>query len=605
MKLITKFSQHISDDIVENLKYRAAIHKRVMDDPSSIEFFWEACKLDPVFYINAFCYTYDPRRKPFARLPFILYRSFQIEALLQIINAIGNYDLRIEKSRDMGASYLCISALEWYWHFYKHQSFLMISRNEDYVDKVDNPKSLFWKIDFLHDNLPKWLLPPGYNRNEHRTKLHIFNPDTGSVIDGESTTGQVARGDRRTAILLDEFAAVEQGHRVLAATRDATNSRIFNSTPQGIGNAYYDISQTNMRKLRLHWSSHPLKNPGLYNTDTNGQLKIINKEGYPENYHPILDGKLRSPAYDLQESRCSSTREMAQEWDIDFLGSGYQYFLSSSIQEAIQRFARPPVLIGDIEYDNTTGEVIGFRENPNGHVKLWCLLDKDGNISKEHKYALGTDVSAGTGSSNSVLCGYNITTRDKILEYANPYIRPEEFAKQAVAIARWLNNAYLIWESNGPGRQFGSRIMELHYGNIYLRRREESLSGKVSDVPGWAATKETKLVLLGDYRAAIEKQFCINRSKEALEECLEYIFDQSGGVSHSRENNKIDPSGAKANHGDRVMADALAWRGLLERHRMPEKEKREIPVGCLAWRNKQRKEAEPKPGRELLKTEGW
>ena len=79
------------------------------------------------------------------------------------------------------------------------KSFLLVSRVQDYVDKPGNPKALFWKIDFLLNNFPPWLKPRGYREANHRRLLHIENPENGSVIDGESTTGNVSRGDRRTA----------------------------------------------------------------------------------------------------------------------------------------------------------------------------------------------------------------------------------------------------------------------------------------------------------------------------------------------------------------------------------------------------------------------
>ena len=132
----------------------------------------------------------------------------------------------IEKSRDMGASWMCLMAFEWVWHFHSISSFLLVSRKEDLVDKTNDPRSLMWKIDYMHKNQPRWLLP-----SIGRSNFHIINHDTGSTIDGESTTGDVARGDRRTAILLDEFASVDQGARVLAATGDATDCRVMNSTP--------------------------------------------------------------------------------------------------------------------------------------------------------------------------------------------------------------------------------------------------------------------------------------------------------------------------------------------------------------------------------------
>lgn len=616
----TPFIRYVPTAISANLRWRARIHKRIIDDPLFASVVWDACAVDPLFYISGFGYTYDPRQEPFAKLPFILW-PIQQWGLLEILDAIGKHDLLIDKSRDMGVTWVCCLAYEWCWKFRRGQSFLMGSRVEDYVDKADNPKSLFWKIDFFQRNLPPWLMPPGFSYTEHRRKMHLLNPVNGNVIDGESTTKNFGRGDRRTGIFCDEFAAIEEGNAVLASTRDVTRSRLFNSTPQGINNAHYDLHQTDIKVLRFHWTDHPGKSKGLYRTADDGSLLILDKAGYPEDYQPILDGKIRSPRYD-EECKRASPREMAQEWEIDYLGSGQQFFLAGAVQESIRKFARPPMLIGDLEYDSVTAEPIGFREDLQGRLRLWFLLDKDGNPPRDHKKVVGCDVAAGTGASNSAGCGYDAVTNEKLLEYVNPYIRPEEFAKQMIAIARWLGveeeiinahgervktltGAYLVWESNGPGRQFGSRVMDLRYGNIYYRKREEAIGKKVSQIPGWAATKETKLTLLGDYRAAVEKGQCVNRSKEALEECLEYIFDPQGGVSHSREGNAEDPSGAKANHGDRVTADALAWRGMSERKSKPKLPKPEVPIGSLAWRIEQRKATKLKLNRELPQAEGW
>ena len=609
MKVSSLFSHFVPTEITANLQYRARLHRRVLEDSSFKEVLWDACAADPIFYINAFGYTYDTRREPFTKLPFILY-PYQKDGLLEILKAIQSpsYDLLIEKSRDTGASWLCCLAFEWMWHFSPRlgaPSFLMGSRDATYVDNAENPKSLFWKIDYFHAHLPSWLMPAGFNRDEHRRKMHLTNPANGAVIDGETTTKNFARGDRRKAIFLDEHAVNDDGYLIDPATLDATDCRLYNSTAAGSGNSFYDKRHNSgIKVLRFHWSDHPSKNIGLYRTNENGTLRILDKKGYPEDYKPILDGRLRSVAYDRQQAR-SSLREMAQEWDIDYQGSGYQFFITASVQEAIRRCARPSVVIGDLEYDSTTAESIRFRESEDGRVRLWRLLGPGGKFITDHRVILGVDVSGGTGASNSCLCGYDNVTNEKVLEYVNPYIRPEEFAKQAVAIARWLGNAYLVWESNGPGRQFGSRVMDLHYGNMYLRKREEALSKKVSQIPGWPSTKQGKLVLLGDYRDAIDKGQCINRSKEALEESLEYIFDPEGGVSHSRSSNKEDPSGAKANHGDRVMADALAWRGMTEWKSVPKKQEKKAPIGSLAWRMRMLKKSQLKSGRELPQAGGW
>jgi len=605
MKVSTKFADRIPTDMIGNLKWRAKVHRRVMEDPTYAAVIRDACAVDPVFYTNGFLYTYDPRCQPFAKIPMVLYPQFQTGALLEILRCIGKEDLLIEKSRDMGASWLCAIAVEWLWHFRRRLSFLFGSRSEQYVDSAENPKSLFWKLDFIHDNLPSWLMPAGYNRSAHRRKMHMSNPETGSVIDGESTNKEFARGDRRTAIILDEFAAVDTGQRVLDSTLPVTKSRIFNSTPLGFNNAYYDLTLTNIKKLTLHWSDHPEKRKGLYTTDKRGELKILDPYNYPEGYKPILDGELRSIAFDFDWHR-SSPRTMASEWNIDYGGSGHQFFDADVLRTAMQRTVRPPLMLGELDFDIVTCEPTKFLDSEEGRLHLWHLISKDGKPSLDQPIVIGCDISAGTGSSNSVAVGWNVVTHEKVFEYAHAFLRPEEFAARVVALCRWYNKPLLIWESNGPGLQFGAKIIELKYFNVYYRRREESISKKSTDVPGWASTKDSKRKLLGRYKDAVESASCANRSRMALEECREYVFEPNGGVAHARESNRTDPTGAKSNHGDRVIADALAWFMVSEKKPKHKLSKQDVPIGSLAWRRQQyAANSKENYGKELVKHDGW
>ncbi len=604
----TPFASKVPRDIRENLRWRSKVHRRVMEDPEYAEVIREACSKDFVFWLTGFVWTYDPRQEPFPKLPFIPY-SFQIQAALEIIFRMGRKDILIEKSRDMGASWLIVSIFVWFWLYHRDQSFLFGSRTENYVDQIGNPKSLFWKVEYIVDNMPAWLRPRGYDKKQHKRSMHIENPENGSVIDGEATSPQFARGDRRTAIMLDEFAVVDVGNAVLSATRDATKCRVFNSTPAGTGNAFYEVRESGIYKVRLHWSSHPIKSQGLYKTGPKGELEILDKKGWEEfhkeealllarwgeqddlePFRPTLDGKTRSPWYDGECARTPSAQEIAQELDIDYLGSGWQYFSPDRITEAIRKYARPPVLTGELEYDNETSEPIRFVENPKGSLRLWFTLGEDGKPLNEHKVSLGCDISAGTGASNSVASGWDSLTTEKIFEYVNPNIRPERFAKLAIALAKWLGNAFLIWEANGVGRQFGAVVAELHYGNIYLRRNEESIGRKVSNIPGWWATPTSKTALVGAYRDAVESDKCINRSTEALQETLEYVFSSDCSVDHAKASDKRDPSGARSNHGDRVIADALGIKGISERPTKSVSESPKVPIGSLAWRREMRAE---------------
>lgn len=76
----------------------------------------------------------------------------------------------------------------------------------------------------------------------------------------------------------------------------------------------------------------------------------------------------------------------------------------------------------------------------------------------------------------------------------------------------------------------------------------------------------------------------VNLSRDAVRECREYVFSQTGGLVHARSRSSVDPSGARDNHGDRVIADALAAK-LCKNSANPKIDVRDVAKpGTLAYR---------------------
>lgn len=555
-------------DLVRNIDFRKRMIRAASGDRELQADLMALCRKDILFWWNTFLFTYDPRLSA-SVVPMVTY-EFQDDAISDINNSIGVSDICISKSRDMGASWMLVGVFLYRWMFRDGESFLLVSRNEDYVDKAGNPKSLFWKIDFIMKHLPGWMLP-----SFSRTKLRLSNNGNGSTIDGESTTGDVARGDRRTAIGLDEFAAfdTDAGYRALAATRDATNSRIFNSTPNGTNNAFHAVAQNEeIKQIRLHWTLHPKKAEGLY-----------------------YDGdRPRSPWYDREAKRCASPVEIAQELDISFGASQHVFFDLGLLGQYQSKFVRAPFVRGEIVFDDKVRD-IHFEPSPKGRLKLWAHPDPTGELPSDRSYAIGIDIATGTGSSNSCLSIGDRKTREKIGEFAVPNLRPDQLARYAVALARWLRDqhglpALLCWEAAGPGRIFGDVVVELGHREIWFRRKEGAAVKKQSDMMGWVPTRETKLTLFGNYRRQLFSESFINRSKEALAECAEIVYMPGGGIEHSRSVSVRDSSGARMNHGDRATADALLCLAMGYEGNKVAKKPSIIP-GSLMYRRRRQQEA--------------
>jgi len=620
----------VPKELGANLRFRRRLLDEAARDAAFAATLKRMCGEDLLFYVNAFCWTYDPRSKVKVA-PFITYASFQDEALLELTDCVETgQDAAMPKSRDMGASWMGLTVFEWLWHFKLHLSFLLVSRNEDYVDKRGDPKALFWKIDFLHKHQPRWLLPKDRwlgDKDPGRKTNHLLNADTGSVIDGESTTGDAGRGDRRTAMFIDEHAAFDpdDGFKILNATRDTTNCRVFNSTPQGSNNGFYEVvHKTSAKVLRLHWSKHPEKARGSYTTDEKsgkvvlldnfrGHVSVRRKGAKPEEvffpdaYPFQLDQnrpRVRSPWYDNECARCVSLQEIAQELDIDFVGSAFPFFDPEFVELLIRRYARPPMTRGNLEYDRETLQPKRFVEDDKGLLELWIPLAAGDRPSRDRHFVLGSDISAGTGASNSVTSIADRETGIKVGVLRTPNMHPHPFAELTIALARFFNDGFLAWDAGGVGAVFTKAVIAAGYGHIYYRRYEKKVSQKVSDEPGYHLNAQTKMVLLEDYRADLADHRMINRSEAGLRETLQFIRKPDGTVEHSASANSQDPSGARSAHGDEVIADALVCVGLREQRTEQKAQEPTEPVGSLAWRQKLRQEEARSQSQEGLGT-GW
>jgi hypothetical protein len=581
----------------DNLRWRLALVERAAKDEGFQREMAAACAESTLFYINAFAWTYKlhdftdagkkiPNPKP--HVPFITW-PVQDKVVTSIDNAImGGEDLGIDKSREMGATWIILAALDKYFLFKPDSQILLLSRNEDFVDQAGNHKSLFWKVDYLHSRLPEWLCPPGVLRRgqKNRTHMHVHNELNGSAIDGEATTAHAARGDRRLAVMMDEFAAVQRGREMRTATADVSPCRIVNSTPIA-GSEYCQwIDSGKIKVLRLPWWEHPEKGKGRYVV----QDEITKK------------WTIRSPFYDIEDER-RSAREMAQELDMDHLQSGELYFEPHIIEQHKALFARPPLYRCDIEFIDDMGKegvrkmvakksskAVKFcRRTRNGKLQWWGdLVDKRPDQSKT--YTFGIDISRGQGASNSVISIRCNETGEKIGEWADANTPPYDLAEITMAIALWVGGRnprrlpMLIWEMNGPGWDFGRLVVkEYKYPFYYKDAPTGRVTKTVSNKYGWHNSGgQKKEALLSQYRQMIAHGGIINHSEAALDEMFLYVYYENSGT--------IGPaflveesSSAKKTHGDRVMADALTL--LLETpHQAGGESGPSPPKNSPAWR---------------------
>jgi hypothetical protein len=578
LKHASSLYERVPKGPVSNLLYRRELCRRAMLEPEFAGQVRSMSRLDPYWWINTWVWAVNPAR-PHARkrVPFVTY-PYQDRGLEVIFDSLDDgFDVQVEKSRQMGASWLFAVVIHYCWLFREGQNFLMLSRSDEYVDRSNEPKSLFWKLDYINDNLPVWLLPAGWNRKQHRLVKRMINPQNRNTVVGEATTEDSGRGGTFTAVLHDEFSACDVGMGILKSTRSATGTRWFNSTPKGTGNAHYRIVQLSrqnpqqVRPLRFHWSDHPEYGRLQYKLDREGVARASGKtrkaelEKYLAENEELVGSlkrrgfweeyQLRSPWFDTQCARATTKAEIAQELEIDYGGAGYQFFDSREVHDLIGLYCTPARHRGDLQLDWATCEPEGFWSHGQGSLELWCDLIKGAPAPRP--YVVGVDAAAGTGASNSVLSIWDAKSNEQVGQYVDANIKPERLAKVAIACCRWFWDAYMIWETNGSGRAFGDAVIENGYGRYYSRVRGVE-TAESSARAGWAPTRDNKYQLLSQFRGALRDRTVCVRSEQVLLEALEYLFLGNNWVEHSSLNDNEDPSGAREQHGDRVIAASLA-----------------------------------------------
>jgi len=221
----------------------------------------------PAEFINDWGMTFDPRNAEVGLptiIPFVLFPK-QAEFIEYCYRKWkGREDGLAEKSRDMGVSWLCVGFAVWMWSFYKGSVAGFGSRKEEYVDKLGDPKSLFWKVRQFIALLPIEFRPKGYVEARDALHMRISNPENGAVIVGEAGDN-IGRGNRTSIYFKDESAFYERAEAIDAALSQTSNCKIDVSTPNGNGGPFYRKRfGGKIEVFSFHWRDDPRKDDAWY-----------------------------------------------------------------------------------------------------------------------------------------------------------------------------------------------------------------------------------------------------------------------------------------------------------------------------------------------------
>ena len=171
-----------------------------------------------------------------------------------------------------------------------------------------------------------------------------------------------------------------------------------------------------------------------------------------------------------------------------------------------------------------------------GHTTIWKRRTPVG------KYCAGLDPCWGQTNSYACLWILDWQTGDQVAEI-HSRLMPDEMADAAVKLCKEYNDAYLMVEANGEGKNAVKTAIDIGYGHR-MYSRDDTKEEKY----GFWTDDRTRPVLLGNLEAAVRHGHIGIRDREWVDEAMTFIRDEQG-----------IPRPAEGNYSDRIMASALAW----------------------------------------------
>lgn len=236
---------------------------------------------DPIGWINAFVWIaskFGGRRGRIRPMRMELFpdqeRTIAEWVDLEHLAETGELVFRnivIEKSRQIGETWLFAALLLWALVFHPIQGLALHRKAAEIADRGFTVKSLFGKIRFAYSRLVPDAVPPATRlafSPFSTDPAKVTNEANGATLHGEAQSDDPGRGGSFDVVLVDEAAFVRHGESVYSAIDEACpEGKALLSTVNGSDNFHariYDEEPQGWRRLRLHWSTHPIYAKGLH-----------------------------------------------------------------------------------------------------------------------------------------------------------------------------------------------------------------------------------------------------------------------------------------------------------------------------------------------------
>lgn len=384
----------------------------------------------------------------------------------------------------------------------------------------------------------------------------------------------------------DLIRSISGGIPVMPYTMQA-----MESTPKGAGNFFHDMwkdaknGKSNFHPVFIPWyfiphDTLPIDNKeefikwlweGRNDDQPNGKWKDSGKHyWWLWTLGATLEGinwyrykRLSYNDYALMASEAPSD-------DIEaFQFSGEKVFDFREV-DMMRKTCKPPVAEGELVSDGGKGESvlrnIRFIKKRLGDLKIWEFPDKEAKIS--NRYLVTVDVGGRSSKADwsviRVFDRYMMTIGGKpeLVAQMRYHTDHDLLAYDAMRIAKWYNDALLVFESNtletkDRERDVDGNMIEYIldtiaglYDNLYARKQSaEQIEQGEPKRWGFHTNTATKPGLIANLQECIRDQLYVERWDPCLDEMAMYQKNDKGQYAA--------PAG-EGNHDDMLMCTAIA-----------------------------------------------
>jgi len=623
-----RFLKAIPNDISDNIVFRKDLHGYLCTDEKAVANYLALSFLDPVIFFNSSLWTFNSQLRH-KHLPFVLW-PHQEGAVRGIKEAIETgKDIFFKKSRKQGATYINLGVLLLYFLVNPDERFLLGSRKENLVDDgseikdnsvIGSEETLFYKLLYMLNTMPKYLQPPIYKKN-----LFMQNLANSAAFKGEATNLGFGKAFRARVSIVDEAAQIEpkEASYIIENLADTAPTNIFNSTtgPWGASHPYAKLMAEHPDKvIELSFYDNPEQGAGRYTSPEDGKIVIKDIDYYRKKYTNMFTEIEQDKVYSLDElpkcfpfiadgnisnfgcdrtawldefERDKAVTPRGKSQNLLMIESGStDMFFQFGLLEKLRDKTRRPYYSGDIGYtldkDGYIYDTWFEAGGENSILSWWGVLTTAARPFQGHNYVVGCDISKGTGTTNSVAAVLNVNTNEIEGLLVTPYLPVTDFAEKVVALCEWVggnNPPLLIWEENAMP-DFLKRIDELGYYNLFVKEDLIGKKKKSGNRYGWRSTtgpNGTKVEVMNYLDGALHEglkespRFTPLRiyDEQTINEMESYVWFE-GKIDIGPAAAQTETSGAKASHGDRVIAVAIANYG--RRQQQPGKQAGLKPV---------------------------